>query len=141
MVIGRKIYWDKVTGNVIVDTGQRSGSVRETTQEEDFATYKELAERVPEMVGMIQLEYGQYEQDFAQASGYRVNPQTKQLEFSYPDPNAPDPEHPAFQKPLSEQVRELQEENTLLKAQNTALSDRADFIEDVIAEMAQQVYQ
>lgn len=40
-----------------------------------------------------------------------------------------------------ERIAELEEENKLLKAQNTALSDRADFIEDVIAEMAMQVYQ
>ncbi len=35
----------------------------------------------------------------------------------------------------------LQQENNLLKAQNQALTERADFIEDVVAEMATQVYQ
>lgn len=35
----------------------------------------------------------------------------------------------------------LRQENTLLKAQNQALTERADFIEDVVAEMAAQVYQ
>lgn len=36
---------------------------------------------------------------------------------------------------------ELQEENDLLRAQIQALSDRGEFIEDCIAEMAMQVYQ
>lgn len=36
---------------------------------------------------------------------------------------------------------QLKQENTLLKAQNQALTERADFIEDVVAEMAAQVYQ
>lgn len=36
---------------------------------------------------------------------------------------------------------QLKQENTLLKAQNQALTERADFIEDVVAEMAVQVYQ
>lgn len=36
---------------------------------------------------------------------------------------------------------ELESENTLLKAQVKALSDRGEFLEDVIAEMAMQVYQ
>lgn len=35
----------------------------------------------------------------------------------------------------------LMQENTLLKAQNQALTERADFIEDVVAEMAVKVYQ
>lgn len=42
---------------------------------------------------------------------------------------------------LSEQVEELKQENNLLNAKNQALSERADFIEDVVAEMAMQVYQ
>ncbi|NJJ37812.1 XkdW family protein [Paenibacillus apii] len=41
----------------------------------------------------------------------------------------------------AERMSQLEQENKLLKAQNAALSDRADFIEDVIAEMAMQVYQ
>ncbi|MET3943185.1 hypothetical protein ABIC22_005997 [Paenibacillus sp. PvP094] len=47
-------------------------------------------------------------------------------------------------KPKPEEPSELdilKQENILLKAQNAALSERADFIEDVIAEMAAQVYQ
>lgn len=39
------------------------------------------------------------------------------------------------------EIELLQQENLLLKAQNQALNERADFIEDVVAEMAVQVYQ
>ncbi|MCJ8015215.1 hypothetical protein MUG84_26460 [Paenibacillus sp. KQZ6P-2] len=42
---------------------------------------------------------------------------------------------------IKDNMARMESENALLKAQNTALSDRADFIEDCIAEMAQQVYQ
>lgn len=108
MNIGRKIYFDKISGNVLVETGERSGDVRLTTVEEDFATYSELAKRIPETVGMIQLEYGQYAQDFAESNGYRVNPDTQELEFSYPDPNAPEAP-PVFQKPLTEEIEELKQ--------------------------------
>jgi len=104
--IGRKIFFDKLTGDKLVDTGDRSGNIRETTTEEDFATYAALAERVPETVGVFQLEYGQYARDFAECNGYRVNPQTLQIEFSYPDPNNPTPE-PVYRKPLSEEVDAL----------------------------------
>lgn len=48
--------------------------------------------------------------------------------------------NPNAQRILRENDK-LKQENTLLKAQNQALTERADFIEDVVAEMATQVYQ
>jgi hypothetical protein len=42
--------------------------------------------------------------------------------------------------PQKSPVQILQEENTLLKAQVKAMSERSDFIEDCIAEMATKVY-
>ncbi|PDO11564.1 MAG: hypothetical protein BLM47_00030 [Candidatus Reconcilbacillus cellulovorans] len=107
--IGRRIYFDKQTGNVIVDTGERSGAVIETTVEQDFETYRALAERVPETVDYIQLEYGQFAEDFRECSGYRVNPETREIEFSYPDPNQPEAP-PVYQRPLSEQIARLEAE-------------------------------
>lgn len=38
------------------------------------------------------------------------------------------------------QIIQLQQENSLLKAQNQALSDRTDFHEELIAEMAMIIY-
>lgn len=50
-------------------------------------------------------------------------------------------EHPAPEVvPAPMTNAELEAENKLLKAQITAQSDRADFVEDCIAEMAMQVY-
>ncbi|BBW99005.1 hypothetical protein [Geobacillus subterraneus] len=117
--IGRKIYYDKSTGNVILDTGEKMGAVIETTIDQDFETYQALKQRVRDTVGVIQLEFGQYAEDFAQCNGFRVNPQTLELEFSYPDPNATEPQEPVYQKPLTEQLKETQQavaELTLLLA-------------------------
>ncbi|WP_411552182.1 hypothetical protein [Paenibacillus lautus] len=106
MQIGRKIYYDNRTGEVLADTGQRSGSVRETTREEDFSTYLRLAERTPESVGMIQLEYDQFKQDFDEGVLERVDPDKRELFFNYPGPD--DPEAPLEpRKPLSVEVDEL----------------------------------
>ena len=115
MQIGRKIYYDKVTGDIIVNTGDRRGSsLVITTVEEDFAAFKALADRIPDTVGWIQLEYGQYAQDFLECSSVQVNPSTLELEFSYPNPGEPE-ETPVYQKPLSVEVEELKIENTDLK--------------------------
>ena len=65
MEIGRKIYYELNTGNVIKLTESRSGSVVETTLEQDFQNYTELNSRVKNSVGVIQLNYGDFEDNFA----------------------------------------------------------------------------
>jgi hypothetical protein len=112
MQIGRKIYYELATGNVIQDMGEREGSVIETTQEQDFAAYVSLAERVPATVRFIQLEFGQFAQDFATCNGYKVDISgaAPTLVFTYPDPNVP-PTPPVYQTPLTQQVTELKSQN------------------------------
>lgn len=140
MQIGMRIYYDITTGNVIVNTGERSGNVVETTPDQDFSTYAELAERVPETVDMIQLEYGVYAAD--QAGGgiiTRIDLETMEPLFTYPEPV--DSETPQEPRPaISKQMDTLIQDNTLLKAQSKALAERAAFTDDVIAEIAIEVY-
>lgn len=106
MQIGRRIYFDKTTGTVVIDTGEKSFAVIETTIEQDFESYIELKERVKETVGVIELEYGQYRQDFMECNGIRINPTTLELEFSYPT-EGEQPQEPIYQKPLSIEVEQL----------------------------------
>ncbi len=107
MQIGRKLYYELSTGNIIVDTGERAGGVVETTLEQDFSSYVALSERNPDTVGCLQFEYGQYAEDFAQCNGYRIDPVSQQVLFSYPDPN--EPEQPTvYRPPLTEQVEQLE---------------------------------
>lgn len=122
--IGKRIYYDALTGEVVLDTGERKGSVTSTTIEQDIQTYKALSERNRESFNVIELEYGQYAQDFAECIGYRVNieklkmlPEDRKheaLEFSYPDLNLPPEEQePVYQSPLSEKVESLETKVTL----------------------------
>ncbi|MGG2091231.1 hypothetical protein AB1283_25930 [Bacillus sp. S13(2024)] len=116
--IGRKIFYEILTGNVIIDTGERQGSVIETTVEQDIKSFSVLSERNRDTFDVIQLKYGAYSQDFVSCNGYRVNPETKRIEFSYPDPNKPETQ-PIYQKPLSEEIAETKQalaELTLLIA-------------------------
>lgn len=103
--LGRKLFFDITSGNIITDTGERQGSVVSTTIEQDILTFNALSERNRDTFDVLELEYGQYAQDFTESNGYRVNPETKTLEFSYPDPNEPEVE-PVYQKPLSEKISE-----------------------------------
>lgn len=116
MKIGRRIYYELSTGNVLLNTGERQGGVKPTTVEQDVIAYSVLSERNRDSFDVLELAYGQYAQDFAVSNDYRVNPETKQIEFRYPDPNGEEPVEPVHQKPLSEEVQELKIENELLKA-------------------------
>lgn len=78
MQIGRKIYYDKATGDVLIDTGEMQGDVQATTQEQDFQTFIALQQRVPDTVGCIQLAYGQYADKFGYYE-YRIDPATEQI--------------------------------------------------------------
>ena len=116
-----KIYYEKDTGFILVNTGEREGeTVYRKTVEQDIASYTALSERNRDSFDVLELEYGQYAQDFAESNGYRVNPETKELEFSYPDPSEPEAP-PVYEKPLSEQIAEV-------KAQNEALGLTVDSI-------------
>lgn len=119
--IGRRLYYLKTTGEVIQDTGERTGWVVETTVEQDFATYLALQERVPDKVGMIQLEYGAYGADRAEG-GIITRIDLDKLEplFAYPDPV--DPETPQEPRPaLSKEVDALKQADVQNKEAIAAL--------------------
>lgn len=107
MNVGKMIFYDKVTGERIVDTGEWSNVNIKKTVDQQIATYTELSERNRDTFDVLELPYGAYSQDFAECNGYRVNVETKTLEFSYPDPNEPNVEQP-YQAPLSEKVAQLE---------------------------------
>jgi hypothetical protein len=119
--IGAKIYYDKATGNVILNTGDMAGAVVETTREQDFASFKVLSERIEKTVGLIELEYGQYATEFLESRGrIRVNPETEKLEFSYGPLDPEEPTEAVYQKPLTEQIKDL---TTELSSTQMALAD------------------
>lgn len=107
MNVGKMIFYDKVTGERIIDTGEWSNVNIKKTVDQQIATYTELSERNRDTFDVLELDFGAYSQDFAECNGYRVNVETKTLEFSYPDPNEPNIEQP-YQAPLSEKVKQLE---------------------------------
>lgn len=81
MEIGRKIYYEKANGVIIWDKGEMSGSVVETTFEEDKVAMP-LLTLIPETeLGVKQLNYGDYADEFSRVRAYRINPVTDELEF------------------------------------------------------------
>lgn len=153
-MIGKRIYYDKRNGNILQTTFESpESSETASTVEQDIEFYYTLKNVNRDIIGMIQLDYGQYSQDFAESQGhFRVNidklvgksPEKfhEALEFSYPDPNEPKAP-PVYIKPLTEQVAELEAQNMELMLAVAELSDanETDKIETqlAIAELASMV--
>lgn len=102
----RRIYFDVVSGDVLIDTG--TGDVIVKTEEQDIATYTELSIRNRDSFDVLKIPPTMYQQDFFECISFRVNTETKKLEFSYPDPNEPKESQP-YQQPLSVEVEQLKD--------------------------------
>ena len=88
---GSRVYYLKTNGNVVFKTGQAEGWVTEITPEQDWEIYEELKKYTKESLDFIQLKYDEFKTEFAECTSYRVNVDTKQLEFDYtPVPEPPD---------------------------------------------------
>ncbi|MNW27577.1 hypothetical protein D3C74_43760 [compost metagenome] len=104
MQIGHRVFYRKATGEVVFLRTELSGSVKESSIEEDFEFYPQLQGYDSGKVGMLQLEYGQYADDFARAASYYVNPETGKLMFNYRDDTG---QEPVFEAPLTDRVSKL----------------------------------
>lgn len=112
--IGTKIYFEKNTGNIILNLGDMKGFVTETTTEQDFENYETLKKYDKNAVGKIQLEYGEFGKlmEENKANSYKVDVSGKEpkLIFSWIDFNTGEP----TERPKSE-IESLQDEITKLK--------------------------
>lgn len=129
----RRIFYDNTTGDKIHEIG-RNGSFTLPTIDQDITTYTALSERNRDTFDVLELDFGAYSQDFRECNGYRVNVETKTLEFSYPDPNEPTVEQP-YQAPLSEQVKNLEATILEMTAYSAAQDERLVMQEQALLEL------
>jgi hypothetical protein len=132
MNVGRMIFYDKISGEVIVNTGQYENIAVKKTVEQQIATFTALSERNRETFDVIELPFGFRAQDFAECLGYRVDvaelatlaedKRGEAIKFAYPDPNAPT-EPPVYVVPLTEQIAEKEAKINELKLLVTQVSD------------------
>lgn len=129
-MIGRKIYYELATGDVILITPEKhSENATNTTKEQDFQMYEVLAARNPDTVGVIQLEYGQYRAEFQSARSVRVDLETGQLLFEYPK----------YEPPLTTQIENLRAENEVLRRENERLQEEVNTLKIINADLAYQL--
>ncbi|MFX3631841.1 MAG: hypothetical protein ACE3L7_07150 [Candidatus Pristimantibacillus sp.] len=141
MEVGKRVYYELLTGNIFLITPEMKGEgILQPTPEQDKALYLALADKNEDAYSFIDLEYGQYTQDFMECNGFRVDLTGEPtLVFSYPDPAEPEAP-PVYQKPLTEKVAELEIQNNelMLAVAELAVTSEQDKIETqlAIAELA-----
>ncbi|SEB28002.1 hypothetical protein [Paenibacillus sp. 276b] len=132
MKIGMKVYYDLQSGNVIVITPESAGVVVETTREQDFKLYRALADKVPESVGMIQLEHGAYMLDRAEGGMIaRVDLETLEPLFDYPPKGDEEPQPPMVS--FTSQIAALSADNDRLQEENTEVKQAVAELSLVLA--------
>lgn len=113
--LGKRIYYLKVDGRVIIDTGEAEGWVNQTTTEDDWRIYTELSKYNKSEVDYIELKWGEFKTEFAECTSYRVNVETKKLEFDYtPVPEPPDVPHTPTVHERLDALEKTNEEQDLL---------------------------
>lgn len=75
MKLGTKIYYEKLTGNIIFTRGDMQGFVVESTFDEDYENYVDLKKYDKDKIGYLNLEYGQLGQLLKEhkANSYKVD--------------------------------------------------------------------
>lgn len=129
-MIGRKIYYELSTGDVILIVPEKYAiNATNTTKEQDFQMYDVLSARNPDTIGCIQLEYKQYESDFQTANSVKVDLETGELKFNYPN----------FDEPLSVIVNNLKSQNMQLTSQVTDMTAKAQTQQTLIDDLTVQL--
>lgn len=113
--IGKRIYYLKVDGRVVLDTGEAEGWVNPTTSEDDWRIYSDLQKYNKTEVDYIELQFGEFKTEFAECTSYKVNVDTKTLEFDYtPKPEPPDVPHTPTVHERLDALEKTNEEQDLL---------------------------
>lgn len=85
MEIGRRIYYDVQTGDILLDAGEREGDVRVTTIDEDVLEIEVLSALPRESFDVVELPFGSLREQFLSCKSFKINVISKEIEFIYPE--------------------------------------------------------
>lgn len=108
MKLGTKIYYEKLTGNVIFTRGDMQGFVKESSFDEDYEMYSELKKYEKGKIDLIELEYGKLSDELTKnkANSYKVDVSSEphKLIFEWIDYDTGEPAPPP--KTMEELIKE-----------------------------------
>lgn len=121
--INGKIYYNNVTGDVLVIVNQNEGVwIRETTFAQDVATYPQLSGINDDIISVMTLRWGQHAEDFLTQRAVKVvDGVIKWQPSDMPEKSEPD-------KPFSEKLDDLQHDRDDLATRMQDLEDMLVFM-------------
>lgn len=96
-----KIYYDNVTGEILYQSSY--GYEVEPNFDHDYKHLLALSSRTKESIALLVLRDGEYAQSFQEGTLIKVDPETQELTFAYPNPENPD-EPLVPSKPFEDQL-------------------------------------
>lgn len=113
-----RLFFRADTGTFItrtyMDDGGLGGVASLPTVEEDFDANALLQQYIKDAVLVVELEKGEYEQDFNEGIIDHIDVNTKEIYFRYPDPSEPGGQTEP-QIPLTEQIKSISERQDLMQ--------------------------
>ena len=83
-MIGKKIYYELTTGNVVLTIPERHNeNAVNTTIEQDFIMFDVLQARNPSLIGVKQMEYREFQNDFDMANSFMIDVTNDRVLFQY----------------------------------------------------------
>lgn len=121
--VNGKIYYNNVTGDVLVIVNQNEGVwIRETTFAQDVATYPQLKELDKNVISVLKLEWDQHKEDFLTQQAVKVvGGEIKWQPFNPAPSQPPD-------KSFSERLKDMEKQNNNLKDEMAMLQDVIVFL-------------
>lgn len=129
--IGKRIFFLKNNGTVILEIGEMEGWVIEPKKEfnkaieEAYKYYAEISKYNKEEIDFIDLEFGEYKTEFAEMTSYKIDIVTRKPIFDYtPIPDPPDvPQKPSIHErmDIQENTNNEQDELIITNAANIAI--------------------
>lgn len=128
--VNGKIYYNNITGEVMLVINQNDGPwMRETNFLEDVAMHQKLREVDDDIISVLTLRWGQYEEDLMTQRPVAVI--DGKIKWEPMDVTLPIPKD----KPFSERLKDMERKNQLLQLQNQAQTTQYQFLEDVVTEL------
>lgn len=125
--VNGKIYYNNVTGDVLVIVNQNEGVwIRETTFAQDVATYPQLKEIDKNVISVLKLAWDQHKEDFMTQQAVKVvGGEIKWQPFN-PTPSQP-PDKP-FSEKLADAEKELARQREVNIMMNNDISELVNYL-------------
>ena len=118
--VGRRIYFLKINGTVIYNTGNSYGFVKEHNFDEEYDILIDLKKYKKDAIDFIDLKYNEFETEFRECTGYHVDVAKKEIIFEYGE--KPNPPEVPIKPSLHERMDAVEKANS---AQDDIILDNA----------------